>query len=228
VPKRTFVEEVLLQRGLPRPLRIYWFVPATVLFISITGLALALPPGPLCDEGMILFMEGGCDMGESNIFFFSKLGAIVAVNVALVVAWKSASIRVAALIPHLLLLAGLGWRHRSGGRCDTYYSHPNGSIGQMALEVLAFAVLGIAVLYLVRGRRSPILLSAILGWNFVHIVPFYSWLKVTDHWTWQHTWLLCGSMLFLSGLAVTANTSLQRTRFGARGSLRSAPSVARR
>jgi hypothetical protein len=44
---------------------------------------------------MVLFMEGGCDMGESNIFF-SKLGALLAVNVAFVAASRRPTVRAGA------------------------------------------------------------------------------------------------------------------------------------
>lgn len=202
--------DLLLQRDLPRALRFHVLIPAIVVFIAVAGLVFTLPPGPLCDEGMVLFMEGGCDMGESNIFFFSKLGALIAVNFAFVVACRRESLRSYSFLPHVLLLCWLGWYYRSGGRCDTYYSHPNGSIGQMALEIAAFGVLSLAVLPLVRGRALRWSIGALALWNATHIGLFYLWLSVTDHWTWAHTWLMCGSMLALGGLGVTASKSLQR------------------
>lgn len=197
-------QDILLQRGLPRPLRFYYFIPAVVVFIVFTGLVFGLPPGPLCDEGMVLFMEGGCDMGESNIFFFSKLGALLAVSVAFVVASRRQTVRAAAFLPHLLLLIWLGWYHRSGGRCDTYYSHPNGSIGQMSLEIAAFAVLGIALLPVARGRSLPTVFTALAVWNAVHVGAFYLWLQVTNHWTWDHTWLVCATMLVVGAASASA------------------------
>jgi hypothetical protein len=206
--------DVILQRGIPRLLRFYNFVPVTVVFIVLTGSAFSLPPGPLCDEGMILFMEGGCDWGDSNLFFFSKLGALVAVNVAFVVSSRRSPTRPGAFLPHLLLLCWLGWMLRSGGGCDTYYSHPNGSGGQMALEIAAFAVLGLALVPLVRYRRARTVTAALVGWNWIHVGLFYIWLEVADHWTWEHTWLLCGSMLVLGALAMTAN-NLRRRGIGA-------------
>lgn len=196
-------QDIVLQRGLPRPLRFYYFIPAIVVFIIITGFFFGLPPGPLCDEGMVLFMEGGCDMGESNIFFFSKLGALLAVNFAFVVASRQPTARAYAFLPHLLLLSWLGWYHRSGGRCDTYYSHPNGSIGQMALEIAAFAVLGIALLPFARGRSLPDVFTALAAWNAVHVGAFYLCLQVADHWTWDHTWLVCATMLVVGGFGFT-------------------------
>lgn len=186
------------QEEAPRFLRFHVVVAATVAFIIVAGSVFTLPPGPLCDEGMVLFMEGGCDWGESNIFFFSKLGALLAVNAALLVAARSAPFPRSVCVPHLLLLAGLGWGFRSGGGCDSYYSHPNGSIGQMALEVAAFAILGLALVPAVRGRRWGRVVVVTLLWNAVHIGAFYAWLSVTDHWTWLHTWLLGGSMVALA------------------------------
>lgn len=201
---------LLRQRDLPQALRFHVFIPAIVVFIGVTGLVFTLPPGPLCDEGMVLFMEGGCDMGESNIFFFSKLGAISSVSFAFVVASRRAPLRGYGFLPHMLLLCWLGWYYRSGGICDTYYSHPNGSIGQMALEIAAFGMLGLAVLPLVRGRPLRWILGAMALWNAAHVGLFYAWLSVADHWTWAHTWLMCGSMLALGGLGVTASRSLKR------------------
>ncbi|HEV7238381.1 MAG TPA: hypothetical protein VGQ36_04005 [Thermoanaerobaculia bacterium] len=29
---------------------------------------------------MVLFMEGGCDFGQSNVFFHSKLGLLIALT----------------------------------------------------------------------------------------------------------------------------------------------------
>jgi len=202
---------IILQKGVPRLLRFHFLVPITVVLIVVAGLLFALPPGPLCDEGMILFMEGGCDWGESNLFFFSKLGALLAVNVAFVVSSRRAPTQAGAFMPHLLLLCWLGWKFRSGGVCDAYYSDPNGSFGQMALEIAAFAALGLALVPLVRYRRARAVSAAMVGWNAIHVGLFYIWLKVTDHWTWEHTWLLCWSMLALGALALTANKSLQRT-----------------
>src|SRR5262245_13610078 len=139
-------------QALPRPLGLQWIVPGTFLFIVVTGLVFALPPGPLCDEGMVLFMEGGCDMGESNIFFFSKLGILTVMTLALVLAWRRRVGGFAPFLPHFLVAAVLAWTYRSGGRCETYYSHPNGSIGQMVVEMAAFAAVGIMLLNRWAGR----------------------------------------------------------------------------
>ena len=39
----------------------------------------------------------------------------------------------------------------------------------------------------------------------MHVGLFYAWLEVTDHWTWEHTGLLCGSMLVLGAVAASAS-----------------------
>ena len=47
----------------------YWLVqfpllvPLTLVLDLLLGSCFTLPPGPLCDEGMVLFLEGGCDWG---------------------------------------------------------------------------------------------------------------------------------------------------------------------
>lgn len=208
-----FLKQVVLQLEAPIFLRYYVLVPFTVAFIVLTGSLFTLPPGPLCDEGMVLFMEGGCDWGDSNIFFFSKLGALVAVNCALLYASRRKAIPLASFVPHLLLLAGLGWTLRQSG-CDTYYSHPNGSLGQMALEIGAFAVLGLAVLPWIRGRGSAAVATAALLWNGFNIAAFYTWLAVEPHWTWAHTAWIAGTLL----IAALVLEGLRRNRLaGASG-----------
>ena len=141
---------------------------------------------------------------------FIWVTALVAVNVAFVVTGRRAPPRSSAFLPHLLLLCWLGWYQSRGGRCDTYYAHPNGSIGQMALEIAAFAVLGLALLPLVRGRSIRSIVGAMAAWNAVHVVVFHAWLEVTNHWTWAHTWLVCASLLALCALSVTASRSFER------------------
>lgn len=191
--------DALLLPPLPSLFCLYFFVPPSVHLIVLLGMVFTLPPGPLCDEGMVLFMEGGCDWGDSNIFFFSKLGALVSVNLALVLMHGRAPVPARYLLPHILVLGGLGWLFRSGGRCDTYYSHPNGSIGQMALEIAAFAILGIALVPAVRRASRVVLALTLVAWNSIHVLTFYAWLRVTDHWTWPHTWLVCSTLI---GLAI--------------------------
>jgi membrane-bound metal-dependent hydrolase YbcI (DUF457 family) len=43
------------QDTLPWPIRVGVVVPATVGLIISSGLLFTLPPGPLCDEGMVLY-----------------------------------------------------------------------------------------------------------------------------------------------------------------------------
>ena len=69
---------------LPLMLQVWVLAPAVFLFTIVSGLLFALPPGPLSDEGMVLFMEGGCDWGKSNVFFFSKLCLLIALNLVFV------------------------------------------------------------------------------------------------------------------------------------------------
>jgi hypothetical protein len=179
----------------------------------ITGLLFGLPPGPLCDEGMVLFMEGGCDMGESNIFFFSKLGLLVALTFALGLAWRRRVIGFAPFLPHFLVAVALAWDNRSGGRCDTYYSHPNGSIGQMVVEVMAFAAVGVMLLNRWGGSSTRQLAIVAAGWHVLYVAAFYVWLLAFQHWTWNHTWAV-GVTMLLVGIAVSSNNGLKLTSGG--------------
>ncbi len=179
---------------LPLVLRVSVLAPLTLLLIVAAGLTMPLPPGPLCDEGMVLFMEGGCDWGESNVFFFSKLGLLLAVNFAFVTAWRRRVESVRGFLPHLAVLAVLSAVLYSGGGCDTYYSHPNGSLGQMTLEIAAFALLGIALLERAGRHGWRWFLPTWLLWNATYPVAFYLFLALTDHWTWTHTAWICGAL----------------------------------
>jgi hypothetical protein len=188
----------LLHSELPVVLRVWLVVPATIALVIVGGLTFTLPPGPLCDEGMVLFMEGGCDWGDSNIFFFSKLGLLVALNLTFVIAWRLGVRRVTGFLPHLLVLAFLVIVERSGGRCDTYYSHPNGSIGQMALECIGFALLGMSYLTVATKRSWVRLAVAVLGWNACYVSIFYVGLTFTNHWTWLHTFFIFGALVLFA------------------------------
>lgn len=168
-------------------LRVWAVMPATIVLVAVGGLVFTLPPGPLCDEGMILFMEGGCDWGASNIFFFSKLGLLLALNLVFSVAWRSRVSQAMAFLPHLLVLGCLVVAEPSGGDCDTYYSHPNGSIGQMVLECMGFALVGMSILAHVGRRTWPRLFSILAFWNALYVGVFYAGLVFTNHWTWLHT-----------------------------------------
>lgn len=155
---------------------------------------------------MVLFMEGGCDWGASNIFFYSKLGLLLGINFSFVVAAGLPRLSPLTFLPHLLLLAALGFFLRSDADCDFYYSHPNGSLGQMALEAAAFAILGMALLPKVRGRSIRVVLTGLGWWNAAHIGLFYAWLSQTNHWTWRHTALLSLSMVALAILVALVRT----------------------
>ena len=185
-------------RKLPRPLRVWALAPAVIIFVGITGLLLTLPPGPLCDEGMVLFMEGGCDYGESNIFFFSKLGLLVGINAAFAIAWRRGVKEVAGFTPHLVVLVGLTSTFLSDPTCETYYSHPNGSIGQMTAEAIGFALLGLALLRRLIDRSWGRLAAVLFGWNATHVAIFYLGLLFTNHWTWLHTGWVAGVMAALA------------------------------
>lgn len=186
-------------RELPRLLRVYSLVPLSALVVAILGLVFNLPPGPLCDEGMVLFMEGGCDWGLSNLFFFSKLGLLISLTAAFLVAWvRGVRGHYSAFVAHFLVAGVLVWKNRDGGICDTYYANPNGSLGQMVLEVASLAVVGIAVLGLARCRRWWRGVLAVLACHLVAIVQFYLWLRAFDHWQWQHTWAIVATNLVVA------------------------------
>jgi hypothetical protein len=51
---------LLFPSELPAVLWLPCLVLLTVVAAILMGTFLTLPPGPLCDEGMVLFMEGGC------------------------------------------------------------------------------------------------------------------------------------------------------------------------
>lgn len=178
----------------------------------VGGRFFTLPPGPLCDEGMVLFMEGGCDFGRSNIFFFAKLALLVALNVAFVVAWFKGISGGLGFLPHFVVALALAVLTWSGGACDTYYSHPNGSFGQMVLEVAAFAALGIALL--MRWQKGGLLrlVTALLGWNLLYVATFYVGLLLVSHWTWSHTVWIVLSLLAVAGLLSVARPPAAETR----------------
>jgi hypothetical protein len=186
-------------RNLPRSLRVWAVVPLTLAWVIFEGLVFTLPPGPLCDEGMVLFMEGGCDYGESNVFFHCKLGLLLALNAILIVAWRSNVRNVLGFVPHLLVLLYITVTNLSG-YCDTYYSHPNGSLGQMTLEAIAFALAGMSVLHLPTPRKAAHLLVIVVAWNALHVLVFYLGLQFTNHWTWEHTWFIFAVLLVVAAL----------------------------
>ena len=193
---------------LPRYLRAWLVVPATIILVVVSGLSFTLPPGPLCDEGMILFMEGGCDWGDSNVFFFSKLSLLVALNVVFVLAWRRQVVDILAFVPHFGVLAITAVANLSGGHCDTYYSHPNGSLGQMAIEGVAFALVGCSILPLAPKFGGRWLIPIVTIWNAMYVGIFYLALEATPHWTWQHTFVIVAGLSFFAGLAVVMDRKL--------------------
>lgn len=179
-------------------LRPGWLLPLTFLWTVVTGLLLTLPVGPLSDDGMVLFMEGGCDWGNSNIFFFAKLGVLVAINAAMVVAMQHQTIPLRHL-PVFFLTAGLLVVFNiSDPVCATYYSHPQGSLGQMIFEMAAFAILGLSWLRPIRDWSIAKKLWALVAWNAGFIALFYSYLAWFPHWSWAHTFVLSFSMIFIA------------------------------
>ena len=205
-------------KALPRWLRVQWLAPITVLTAILGGILFSLPAGPLCDEGMILFMEGGCDFGPSNVFFHAKVSVLLVFTWALLFAARRRVSDVVAFVPHFVVAAYLAWAHRSGGRCDTYYAQPNGSFGQMVLEVAAFTLLGLFALRLMAGRPWPRLIGGAALWHGTYVVSFYAWLLAYDHWTWSHSIAVAGTLaLFAVVMALAPNNSLQRTLPSARG-----------
>lgn len=185
------------QRELPWVLCFPILVPLTFILVTALGLFFPLPPGPLCDEGMVLFMEGGCDWGGSNIFFYSKVGLLVAANVAFGVCLARPPRALLGFLPHLALLVAMGLLFSQSG-CDTYYDHPNGSIGQMCLELAAFSAWGLALLGFLQGRPAWMRVLAVPLWNASHVGLFYAGLAWTSHWTWAHTGFVVGSQAVLA------------------------------
>ncbi|TQF11561.1 hypothetical protein FJV41_33545 [Myxococcus llanfairpwllgwyngyllgogerychwyrndrobwllllantysiliogogogochensis] len=182
-------------------------VPAMFLSTCATGLLLSLPPGPLCDEGMALFMEGGCDWGESNFFFYTKANLLLWMNVVLALSFRWRAVATWQFLPHLAVLVAVGVGMRSDPNCDTYYDHPNGSLGQMATEAIAFALLGMALAWRFRGARHSTQLGLLVAWNGVHVAVFYAWLSVANHWEWRHTWYVAASLLTVGGLVMKTAAS---------------------
>lgn len=185
-------------RRLPILLRVWFLVPLTLTLVVLGGSYFTLPPH-LCDEGMVLFMEGGCDWGNSNIYFFSKLGLLLAVNIGFALAWAYRVRCPLGFVPHLFVLAMLSWFLRSDPRCDRYYSHPNGSIGQMTVEVMAFTALGLATLdrFAATAKRLTVV-PLLLAWNATHVSVFYLGLYLADHWTWTHTLWIAGTQMMVA------------------------------
>ena len=198
--RRAVVEICRAHQRLPRPLRLQWLAPLALALAYLGLLFFELPPGPLCDEGMVLFIEGGCDWGWSNVFFHSKLGLLAALNIGFVIGWRRGVEGFRGFAPHFLVAVALAAANWTDAQCATYYGHPNGSLGQMILEAAAFAFAGVAIL--VRGPAAgrAALTVALLVWNLVGVGVFYLWLTLTTHWTDAHTALVVASLV-LAGTA---------------------------
>jgi hypothetical protein len=207
---------VIRQHGLlPRLLRVGLVVPFTLALVIFSGLTFTLPAGPLCDEGMVLFMEGSCDYGGSNIFFHSKLGLLIALNLVFVLAWRSNVREVDGFGLHVLVLLGLTLLNLSESDCENYYGRPNGNTGQMLLEGSAFAGVGMAFLLPPVRRSWPRLVAFVAAWNALHVAVFYAGLSFTDHWTWTHTFFICAVLGGCAGaVAMQGRISSPASRTG--------------
>jgi hypothetical protein len=151
---------------------------------------------------MVLFMEGGCDWGRSNEFFFSKLGLLLGINIAFCIAWRHHLRSFLGFVPHLLVLAMISVLYRSDPGCDRYYSHPNGSEGQMTVEAIAFALLGFALLHrFSESRLRSLVVPLLVLWNGFHVGVFYLGLVFTNHWTWLHTGWIAGVLIIAARAA---------------------------
>jgi hypothetical protein len=186
------------QQALPRPLRFHLLVPLTILLVGALGLLFSIPPTPQL-EGLAFFMEGGCDWGFRNEFFYAKVGLLVVAHVAfgLCRVWPPRVLL--GFLPHLALLLAMGWLQRSGSSCEAYLGYSNGSVGQMCLELAGFSALGVALLPHLQGRPAWMSVLAVGLWNAVHVGLFFLGLAWTPHWTWTHTAFVAGGQAVLAG-----------------------------
>lgn len=192
---KSFLQFILCQDALPPALSVWRLVPVGIIGIIIYGIALALPVGPLLDEGMVLFMEGGCDWGESNVFFFSKLGLLLTVNAALLCAMRDKLTKFSLFIPHFVagaVLIAIWWNDTS---CDQYYGHPQGNLAQMVFEIMTVAILMISVIPLLNAQSPFKKLLVLIGINLWYIAAFEFALMYFPHWTWSHSFLVALLML---------------------------------
>lgn len=167
---------------------------ACFTLVFLWGTFLPLEPGPLCDEGMILFMEGGCDWGATNLFFIPKAGLLIT---TLVVGASVGRLDRRGFLPHLFALLAMGALPgmSAGGRCDTYYGHPNGNFAQMLIEQAALGGLVLASAAFFSQQRVYLRLLIVIGVMLAAVAIFYAWLPLMPHWTWLHTALVAGSWL---------------------------------
>lgn len=194
------VDLVRAHRGLPIALKLPVVATCCLGLAIFLGIVFPLPPGPLCDEGMLLFMEGGCDWGGSNLFFMAKVALMITTLVVGVAAGRLPTLDRAGFLPHLFalitiaLLPGMS----DGGVCETYYGHPNGNFAQMLIEQAALGGLVLAVVPLFSRRGLPQRILSVAGVMLISVAVFYGWLQLTPHWTWLHTLLVAGSLLVVA------------------------------
>ena len=176
-------QKILHQKGIPESLNVWRLVPLTFLGICIYGIGLALPVGPLSDDGMIFFMEGGCDWGNSSVFFFSKLGLLVAINAAMMFALRERFQQTSMFIPHFVAagaLMAVYWNDYSCGLTQ-------GNIAQMIAEISALAALMIVALPALISASAAKKLLVLCGINAWHVGAFQFALLYFPHWSWSHT-----------------------------------------
>lgn len=209
--RRSKLQKILYQDDMPFSLRFWKVVPLTAVGIIVFGMSLALPVGPLSDEGMILFMEGGCDWGNSNIFFFSKLGLLLSVNACFLIALREKFADLNRLVPHLIFLAVLSFIWWNDQSCDAFYGHPQGNLSQMVVEVGALALLMMAMLPRLIALSPSKQLASVCVLNLWYVAAFYFALKFFPHWSWSHSFLVSFFML-LSSVAVFYPCSSKKSR----------------
>lgn len=198
------------QPYLPTSMRAIQFGLMTFVTIVITGINLALPVGPLSDEGMVLFMEGGCDWGDSSLFFMSKLGVLVAINWCAIWSLRHRASNLNNFMMHFVFLLVLGSFWWADTSCDNYYGHPQGNLGQMSLEAMSFGILLVLTLPTILKRTPKHQIFAIILMNLYHVAVFYFGLLFTDHWTWLHTGITCFLLLVPGVLSVKFHDSNHR------------------
>ena len=186
--------------SLPWPVRFKILVPGTLVLTAALGLRFPLPSGPLCDGAMIAFMEGGCDWGRTNEFFFAKVGLLVATNFAFVVCLRRPSTTLIGFVPHLLVLLWFTAVEANDHSCDGYYENPRLNMGQLGFELIGFSLLGIALLRYLRGRPSRSGWIALTAWNVFYVTSFYGWALVVPYWSWEHVIVVTATLLAAAGL----------------------------
>jgi hypothetical protein len=188
--KRTVtLTEDIFQKSLPRSLQVIPFAAIVFMSLVFLGQSFAFPPGPLCDDGMVLFMEGGCDWGESNIFFMSKVALLISINWCAVWCLRHRISRKTTFAMHFLLVAILGSFWWTDTSCDQFYGHPQGNLGQLTVEMLSLAALMLLMLPRFFSLSWSGQLLALLVINVWHVLSFYISLLAVNHASWWHTGL---------------------------------------